>query len=162
MNKEPMTEQGYEKITKELEQLKTVTRGEVAKEIQEARELGDLKENAEYHAAKDKQGLMEGRISFLENLVALAQIINPAELPHEKVSFGSTVTLLDLDSDEEKTYTIVGSVEANADKGYISFNSPLAKQLLGKEEGDDFTAKLPSGEVDFEITEVKYVEITLD
>lgn len=162
MQKEPMTEQGYEKITKELEELKNVTRGEVAKEIQEARELGDLKENAEYHAAKDKQGLMEGRISFLENLVALAQIIDPTILPHEKVSFGSTVVLLDLDSEEEKKYTIVGSVEANMDRGYISFNSPMAKQLLGKEESDEFTAKLPSGEVDFEIQEVKYEEIIVD
>ncbi len=159
MHKEPMTEAGYAKITKELEKLKTVTRGEVAKEIQEARELGDLKENAEYHAAKDKQGLMEGRISFLENIVANAQIIKPEDLAHQKISFGSTVVLLNLDTDEEKKYTIVGSVEADMEKGYISFNSPLAKQLLGKEEGDEFTAKLPSGEVDFEILEVKFEEI---
>ena len=136
-------------------------RANIAKVIDEARELGDLKENAEYHAAKEKQGLMEARISELGDLVSRAQVIDPSTLSHKRISFGSTVTLLDRATDEELTYTIVGSQESNPDKGLISIQSPLAKLLLGKEEGDEVVANLPSGKKEYDIEEVGYREIEI-
>lgn len=162
MVKEPLTPAGFKKLSDELENLTNVKRGEVAREIQEARELGDLKENAEYHAAKEKQGLMEAHIAKLEDISGRTHVIDPTTLPHSKVSFGSTVVLLDLETEIEKKYTIVGGYESKVEKGYISYHSPLSKILLGKEEGEEITAKLPGGEVDYEILEVKYEEIVLD
>ncbi len=161
-NSEPMTKFGFEKISEELNYLKSVERPEIAKEIERAVELGDLKENAEYHAAKEKQNHTDSRIDELSKLIATAQIVDPSELEHARVSFGSTVLLCDLDNDEEVTYTIVGGFESNPQIGLISFNSPLAKQLLGKEEGDEFKAKLPGGEKEFEVLEVKYQEIVFE
>ncbi len=162
MDKEPMTIVGYNKITGELEFYKKKERPETVIALEEARQLGDLKENAEYHAAKDKLGLIDIQIAELGAIISKAIIIDPTSLPHDKVSFGSRVEIVNTDTDEEFTYTIVGGVESNAEKGLISFNSPLAKQLLGKEEGDEIIAKLPGGIKNFEILGVSYKEINLD
>ena len=149
----------FNKLSKELEQLKTVERGAIAKVIDTARELGDLKENAEYHAAKDKQGLMEARILDLTDLIGRAQVIDPSKLAHERVSFGSTVELIDQEDDSEVTYTIVGSQESDLSKGWISSGSPMARALLGKEEGDEVTITLPSGKKTFDIESIEAMEL---
>lgn len=161
MDKEPMTRVGYEKITGELDFQKNTERPETVIALDEARQLGDLKENAEYHAAKDKLALIDAQIAELGAIISKAVIIDPETLPHDKVSFGSTIQLVDVDTDEEFEYSIVGGVESNADKGMISFNSPLAKQLLGKEEGDEVTATLPGGQKTFEVLSVSYKELEL-
>ena len=161
MDKEPMTLAGYNKITGDLDFLKKTERPETVIALDEARQLGDLKENAEYHSAKDKLALIDSQIAELNAVISKAVIIDPSTLPHNKVSFGSTVSLVDTNTDEEFTYTIVGGVESNADKGLISFNSPLAKQLMGKEEGDEVTATLPGGVKTFEVLNVCYKEIDL-
>lgn len=161
MDKEPMTRVGYEKITSELEFLKNTERPETVIALDEARQLGDLKENAEYHAAKDKLALIDAQIAELGSIISKAVIIDPESLPHDRISFGSTVELLDVDTEEEFAYAIVGGVESNADNGLISFNSPLAKQLLGKEEGDEVEATLPGGKKTFEILNVCYKELDL-
>jgi transcription elongation factor GreA len=149
-----MLKSTFDRLSKELEQLKTVERVKIAKVIDTARELGDLKENAEYHAAKDKQGLMEARISELSDIIARAHVIDPSSLSHERVSFGSRVELIDVDDDSEVCYTIVGSQESNPDNGLISINSPMGKALLGKEEGDEVEINLPSGKKLFEVEEI--------
>lgn len=149
-----MLEATFNRLSKELEQLKTVERAKIAQVIDTARELGDLKENAEYHAAKDKQGLMEARILDLTDLVGRAQVINPEKLPHERVSFGSKVELIDQEDESEIIYTIVGSQESNPDIGLISVGSPMARALLGKEEGDEVKITLPSGTKKFDIEEI--------
>ena len=154
-----MLKETYERLTKELEDLRTNERAKIAKIIDEARELGDLKENAEYHAAKEKQGLMEARITELQGLISCAQVIDPSTLAHERVSFGSTVLLIDQDTDEEFCYTIVGTQETNPEKGLISIESPVARALLGKEEGDEVEITLPSGKKRFDIEEVSYKPI---
>jgi transcription elongation factor GreA len=159
---EPMTLFGYNKLQAEVKDLKEVKRPGVVKAIEEALEHGDLKENSEYHAAKEQQRHIDGRLADLAEIIGNAQIVDPSELEHAKISFGSTVVLMDLDTDEEITYVIVGGCESNPDIGLISFASPLAKQLLGREEGDDFKAKLPNGEREFEILEVKYQEIVFE
>jgi transcription elongation factor GreA len=161
MQKEPMLRVTYEKLSKELDYLKNRERGIIAKIIDEARELGDLKENAEYHAAKDKQGLMEARINELGDLIGRAQVVDPSTLAHKRVSFGSTITLTDTDTDEELMYTIVGGQESNPDKGLISIQSPLARVLVGKEVGDEVVAYLPDGKKNYDIEEVYYKEILL-
>jgi transcription elongation factor GreA len=162
VQKEPMLRVTYTKLSEELEQLKTHERGNIAAIIDEARAQGDLKENAEYHAAKDEQGLMEARIAELTDVVGRAQVIDPSTLAHARFSFGSTVELIDQESDEEVRYTIVGGQESNPSKGLISINSPMAKVLLGKEEGDEVTISLPTGKKMYDIEEVLYVEINLD
>ncbi len=161
MQKEPMLKVTFDRLSTELEQLKTVERAKIAKVIDTARELGDLKENAEYHAAKDKQGLMEARILDLTDLVGRAQVIDPSNLPHERICFGSTVELVDQEDDSEVTYTLVGSQESNPDNGLISIGSPMARALLGKEEGDEVTIILPSGKKTFDIESISYEEIEL-
>ncbi|MCK5905186.1 MAG: transcription elongation factor GreA [Gammaproteobacteria bacterium] len=161
MQKEPMLKVTFNRLSKELEQLKTVESGKIAHVIDVARELGDLKENAEYHAAKDKQGMMEARIVDLTDLVGRAQVIDPSTLAHARVSFGTTVELIDQEDDSEVTYTLVGSQESNPDKGLISIGSPMARALLGKEEGDEVAIALPSGKKSFDVESVSYVEITL-
>ena len=161
MQKEPMLQETFEKLSRELEQLKNVERAAIAKVIDEARALGDLKENAEYHAAKEKQGLMEARIIELQDLLSRAQVIDPSTLPHERVSFGSTVVLVDQDTDEEVSYVIVGGQESNPGKGLISIQSPMARALLGKEEGEEVELQLPGGRKRFDIEEIKYVPIEL-
>jgi transcription elongation factor GreA len=157
-----MLKQTYNKLSKELEQLKTVERGAIAKVIDEARELGDLKENAEYHAAKDKQGLMEARITELTDILGRAQVVDPSTLAHARVSFGSTVQLTDQNSGEEVTYTVVGGTESNPAKGLISIQSPMARALIGKEEGDEVELVLPSGTKTYDIEEISYKEIVLN
>jgi len=157
-----MLRETYVKLSEELEQLKTHERGNIAAIIDEARAQGDLKENAEYHAAKDEQGLMEARIAELTDVVGRAQVIDPAALAHERVSFGSTVELVDQETDEELVYTIVGGQESNPSKGFISILSPMAKALLGKEEGDEVEIALPTGKKTYDIEEVSYVEIVLN
>ena len=160
--KEPMLKETYNKLSQELEQLKTVERSVIAKVIDEARELGDLKENAEYHAAKDKQGLMEARIAELTDIVGRAQVVDPSTLAHTRVSFGSTVQLVDQNTDEEVSYTIVGGTESNPSKGLISIQSPMARALIGKEEGDEVSLALPGGKTTYDIEEISYEEIILD
>lgn len=161
MEKEPMTNAGYEKITGELNFLKTQERPETVIALEEARQLGDLKENAEYHAAKDKLKIIDSQIAELGAVISKAVIIDPSTLPHTKISFGSTMKLLNVDTEEEFEYSVVGGIESNLEKGYISFNSPLAKQLLGKEEGDEVTAALPGGQKTFEVLEVFFKELEL-
>lgn len=159
---EPMTLFGYEKLQAEIKDLKEVKRPQTVKDIESALEHGDLKENAEYHAAKEMQKNIDKRLGELQDLISNSKIVDPSELNHAKVSFGSTVVLTDMDTDEEVTYTIVGGCEANPDIGLISFGSPLAKQLLGKEEGDECKIKLPNGVKEYEIEEVKYQEIVFE
>jgi len=161
VQKEPMLRITYTRLSEELEQLKTHERGIIAKVIDEARELGDLKENAEYHAAKDKQGLMEARIAELTDVVGRAQVVEPEGLAHVRVSFGSTVLLCDQETEEEISYTLVGAQESNPSKGLISLQSPMARVLIGKEEGDEVELVLPSGKKTYDIEEVSYVEIKL-
>jgi len=149
----------FTKLSRELEQLKSVERGVIAKIIDTARELGDLKENAEYHAAKDKQGLIEARILDLTDLVGRAQVIDPSKLAHERISFGSTVGLIDQEDGSEVIYTIVGAQESDPSKGWISSGSPMARALLGKEEGEEVNIKLPSGEKTFDIESIEAMEL---
>jgi transcription elongation factor GreA len=159
---QPMTLFGYNKLQAEVKDLKEVKRPGVVKAIEEALEHGDLKENAEYHAAKESQKNIDNRLAELAEILGNSQIVDPSELEHARISFGSTVVMTDMNSDEEFTYTIVGGCESNPDMGLISFNSPLAKQLLGKEEGDEVKVRLPGGEKEFEIDEVKYQEIVFE
>ncbi len=161
-NVEPMTLFGYNKLQSEVKNLKQVQRPQVVKDIEVALEHGDLKENAEYHAAKEMQKNIDNRLVELQIVIGSSQIVDPSELAHAKISFGSTVVMTDMDTDEEVTYTIVGGCESNPDMGLISFASPLAKQLLGREEGDEVKVRLPGGEKEFEIEEVKYVEIVFE
>lgn len=156
---EPMTEYGYNKLITELKHLKEVERPNNIIEIDTAREHGDLKENAEYHAARDKQLFLDARINELTQLVAITRVIDPKTIKHDKVSFGSTVILEDMDTEEELCYTIVGSTESDPIKGLISYHSPLAKQLLGKEVGDEVNVQLPKGKADYEILKVFFKEI---
>ncbi len=156
MQKEPMTSEGYDKLTTELSDLKLIHRPKIIIAIEEARQLGDLKENAEYHAAKEDQANINKKIAEMEDMVTKAVVIDPSTLAHEKVSFGSTVTIINVKTDEEITYTLGSFLDSNPDNGIISFNSPLAKQLLGKEEGDEFTARLPGGNIEFEVDSIVY------
>ena len=159
---EPMTLFGYNKLQAEVKDLKEVKRPRCVKDIEEALEHGDLKENAEYHAAKEMQKNIDNRLGELQLVLGNSQIVNPSELEHARISFGSTVVMTNMNTDEEVTYTIVGGCESNPDMGLISFGSPLAKQLLGKEEGDEVKVRLPGGEKEFEIDEVKYQEIVFE
>jgi len=161
MQKEPMTSQDYDKLTQTLNDLKLVQRPKILVAIEEARQLGDLKENAEYHAGKEDQANIDKKIAELDDLITRVIILDPTTLPHDKISFGSTLKLVDVDTDEEITYTIVSSLHSNPEAGLISFHSPLAKQLLGKSEGDEFTATLPGGKKEFEILEVYFDESKL-
>jgi len=161
VQKEPMLRPTYVKLSEELEQLKSVERGVIAGIIDEARAQGDLKENAEYHAAKEKQGLMEARIAELTDVVGRAQVVDPSTLAHARISFGSTVLLIDQNTDEEIKYTIVGGQESNPTKGLISIQSPMARALIGKEEGDEVELVLPSGKKTYDIEEVLYEEINI-
>jgi len=158
MEKEPITLQGLEKIKKELEELKNIKRPKVIQAIAEARAHGDLKENAEYHAAKDEQAKIEGRIIKINDLIARANVIDVTELEKKDVViFGSTVDLLDLDNNKKKTYKIVGEEEADLTKNLIYFKSPIGKGLIGKNRKDLITITTPSGEKNFQIIEVKYI-----
>ena len=161
-NVEPMTLFGYNKLQAEVKDLKQVKRPQVVKDIEEALEHGDLKENAEYHAAKEMQKNIDNRLADLQGIIGNSQIVDPSALAHARISFGSTVVMTDMDTNEELTYTIVGGCESNPDMGLISFGSPLAKQLLGREEGDEVKMTLPGGKKEYEIDEVKYQEIVFE
>ena len=157
MKKIPLTVNGAEQLKAELQKLKSVARPAIIEAIAEARSHGDLSENAEYEAAKEKQGFIEGRIAELENKLAHAQIINPKEIHEEgKIVFGATVQLLDLDTDEKAQYQIVGDDEAEIKLFKISVNSPIARALIGKEEGDIAEVQAPSGLREYEILKVAY------
>lgn len=156
MTKEPMTQFGYAKLSKELEWYKNDERPKTVIELDYARSLGDLKENAEYHAAKERLAFIDAKVAELADILGRAQVIDPATLPHKKVSFGSTVTLLDVDADEELEYTIVGAPESNPENGFISIHSPLARVLMGKAEGDEVHANFGSKKMEFEILKVYF------
>ena len=162
MAKEPMTKYGHEKLKAELNDLNKVQRPETVEEIDIARSHGDLKENAEYHAAREKLRFIEGRIGELGELLINSQLVDPSTYTHDKVRFGSTVKLEDINSEEELTYTIVGRTESNPDIGLISFHTPLARGLMGKEEGDEVEITLPNGKKEFEILEVSYKTIKFE
>ena len=155
MEKIPMTRAGYEKLNAELKQLKSVERPAIIKAIAEAREHGDLSENAEYHSAREKQSFIEGRIKELEGVIGLADVIDPKSLSGS-VKFGATVTLVDEDTDEEKTWQIVGEHEANIEKGLLNIKSPIARALIGKEEGVSVEVRTPGGDKAYEILEIVY------
>lgn len=156
MDKFPMTRRGAEALQVELKHLKSVERPAVIQAIAEARELGDLKENAEYHSAREKQGFIEGRIKELEGVLGLAEVIDPTKLSGA-IKFGATVTVVDEDTDEEKTWQIVGEHEANVDNGLLNIKSPIARALIGKEEGDSVEVRTPGGQKDYEILSIKFV-----
>ncbi len=156
MEKIPMTRQGYEALEVELKHLKSVERPAIIRAISEAREHGDLSENAEYHSAKEKQSFIEGRIKELEGALALAEVIDPTKLSGS-IKFGATVTLIDEDTEEEVTYQIVGEYEANIEKGRLNMKSPIARALIGKEEGDSVEVRTPGGEKAYEVVKVAYL-----
>ncbi len=157
MNKVPMTRAGEIKLREELEQLKKVDRPRIVKAIAEAREHGDLKENAEYHAAREQQSFCEGRIQEIEGKLSNAQVIDVTAIPcTDKVIFGATVDIVNVDTDETLTYQIVGDDEADVKANKISVNSPIARGLIGKSVGDEVTIKTPAGEVVYEIDKVRH------
>ena len=158
MEKEPITTQGLKKLQEELEDLKKNKRPKVVEAIAEARAHGDLKENAEYHAAKDQQGHIEGRVLEINDIIARANVIDVSKFDNTgKVIFGSTVSVKDLESESKKTFKIVGKDEADINKNLIYFKSPIGKSLIGKSVKDLITVNTPSGEKNFEILEVKYI-----
>ena len=156
--KYPMTKQGALALEEELKHLKTVLRPQITEAIAEARELGDLKENAEYHAAREQQGMVEARIRDIEGRLSNAQVIDVTAIARTgKVIFGTTVTIANVDTDEEVRYQIVGEDEAEIKEGKISVTSPIARALVGKEEGDVVAVKTPSGVIEYEIVEVRHI-----
>ena len=158
MDKEPITFQGLEKLKKELEELKNIKRPKIIKAIAEARSHGDLKENAEYHAAKEEQAKIESRVIEINDLIARANVVDVTKLEKkDNVIFGSTVYLINLENNEKKIYKIVGKDEADIAKNYIYFKSPIGKALIGKKKKELIAVETPSGEKNFEITEVKYI-----
>jgi len=158
MEKEPITSQGIEKLKIELKELKNIQRPKIIEAIAEARAHGDLKENAEYHAAREEQAKTESRIIEINDLIARANIVDVTKLEKgDNVIFGSTVYLVDLENKEKKVYKIVGKDEADIKKNYIYFRSPIGKALIGKAKKDLIAVKTPSGEKNFEITEIKYI-----
>lgn len=158
MNKTPITVHGAEKLKEELKQLKTIERPRIIEAIAEARAHGDLKENAEYHAAREQQSFVEGRIKDIEAKLSNAEIIDVTTVNASgRVIFGATVVLLDIDSDTEVTYRIVGEDEADIKQGLLNYSSPIARGLIGKEQDDEVTIQTPGGEKHYEIIEVRYV-----
>lgn len=155
MEKIPMTRAGYDRLDEELRELKGTQRPTVIREIAEAREHGDLSENAEYHAAREKQSLIEGRIKEVEAILSLAQVIDPKSLSGA-IKFGATVDLVDEDTDEEKTFQIVGEPEASLEHGRLNMKSPLARALIGKDEGNSVEVVTPGGQKSYEILAIRY------
>ena len=151
-----MTRGGHAALDDELRQLKSVERPAVIRAIAEAREHGDLSENAEYHAAREKQSFIEGRIKELESVLSLAEVIDPSKLSGA-IKFGATVQLVDEESGEEKTYQIVGETEADIERGLLNIRSPLARALIGKDEGDSVDVKTPGGQRSYEVVRVRFV-----
>jgi transcription elongation factor GreA len=156
MDKNPITPEGAAKLREELTNLKSVERPRVIQMIATAREHGDLSENAEYHAARERQSCIEGRVKELEDKLARAEIIDPSKLAGDRVAFGATVKVMNVDTEEEATYRILGADEANINEGSIAVTSPLARGLLGKEAGDEVKVRMPGGERTYEILEVSF------
>jgi transcription elongation factor GreA len=156
MQKVPMTPAGFKKIKDELQDLLKVKRPENIKAIAEARAHGDLSENAEYHAAKERQSFIEGKINELQTKIALANVIDPSTISQDKIAFGATVKVMDVDTDEEKEFVLVGPEEADIKAGKISIHSPVGKSLIGKEEGDEVTIKAPAKTIEYEILEIRF------
>ncbi len=158
MRRVPMTIAGEKKLREELQHLKTVVRPSISNAIAEAREHGDLRENAEYHAAREQQSFCEGRITEIERKLAEAEVIDITRIKHSgKVIFGSTITLINLDTDESVTYQIVGEDEADVANGKISVGSPIARALMGKSEGEEIEVRAPAGNIEYEIDSVRHV-----
>ena len=157
MEKVPMTAAGLERLEADLKHYKHEERPSVIKAIAEAREHGDLSENAEYHAAKERQSFIEGQIMELEDTISRADVIDPTKLSGDTVKFGATVSVVDIESDEEHTYQIVGDVESDIKAGRLSISSPLARALIGKSEGDEVDFSAPGGQRAYEILEVKFI-----
>ncbi len=158
MTKVPMTVRGEKMLRAELTELKSVTRPRIIQDIATAREHGDLKENAEYHAAREQQSFCEGRIQEIEGKLSLVQVIDVSQIPYTgKVIFGATVTIINLDDDEEKTYSIVGQDEADIKAGKISIGSPIARALIAKNEGDEVQVTTPGGVIHYEIAKVEHI-----
>lgn len=155
MEKIPMTQAGFTALETELKHLKSVERPAIIKAIAEAREHGDLSENAEYHSAKEKQSFIEGRVKELEGAISLADVINPAKLSGT-IKFGARVTLYDEDTEEEKTWQIVGEYEANIEAGLLNIKSPIARALIGKDEGDSVEVRTPGGVKSYEVVSIVY------
>nr|CCD27747.1 transcription elongation factor GreA [Stigmatella aurantiaca Sg a15] len=158
----PMTPSGLRKLKEELKQLQTVERGKISREIEVARAHGDLRENAEYHAAKEKQGHIEGRILDLNDWIARAEVIDTSKLKGDKVVFGATVVLLDAETDKEVTYRIVGELEADIKKRWLAVTSPVARALIGKGVGDTALVRSPGGEREYEVKEIRFEDLADD
>lgn len=156
MDKIPMTVEGYARLEQELKQLKSIERPAVIKAIAEARDHGDLSENAEYHAARERQSFIEGRVAELEDKIARAEVIDVSRLTGKVIKFGAKVTLSDEDTDEESTYQIVGAEEADIGKGRLSVTSPLARALIGKQSGDSVEVTTPGGSKAYEVIRVRF------
>jgi transcription elongation factor GreA len=156
MEKIPMTRGGHDALDAELKLLKSVERPAVIRAIAEAREHGDLSENAEYHAAREKQSFIEGRVKELEATLSLAEVIDPTKLSGT-IKFGATVTLVDEETEEQKTYQIVGEPEADIERGRLNIRSPLARALIGKDEGDSVEVKTPGGQRSYEVVSIRFV-----
>jgi len=156
MEKIPMTRAGHSALEAELKQLKSVERPAIIKAIAEAREHGDLSENAEYHSAREKQSFIEGRIKELEGIISLSEVIDPKALSGA-IKFGATVTLVDEGTEETKTWQIVGEHEASIEKGLLNIRSPIARALIGKDEGDSVEVRTPGGEKSYEIVKIAYI-----
>lgn len=157
MPRVPMTVEGSKRLREELDELKSVQRPKITKDIAEAREHGDLKENAEYHAAREQQSFCEGRVAEIEGKLADAQVIDVTKIePTGRVIFGTTVTLVNLETDKTVIYQIVGEDEADVPKGKISVSSPIARAIMGKQEGDEIVVNAPAGDIEYEIAQVEH------
>jgi len=156
MKRVPMTPEGYKKMKEELDRLLKVDRPKNIKDIAEARAHGDLSENAEYHAAREKQSFMEGRIQELQANISMAEVIDPSKINQSSVAFGAKVKVVDVEADEEYVFTIVGAEEANVKSGKISITSPVARALIGKEVGDVAVVKAPSRTIEYEVVEISF------
>lgn len=161
MDKFPITADGFQRMEQEVKELKTVERPQVIQAIAEAKEHGDLKENAEYHAAREKQSFIEGRILELEDKIARAEVIDPQSLSGDKVMFGATVTVVDEETDEEACYQIVGEYEADLERKRIAITAPIARAFIGKHVGDSVEVKAPGGSRFYEILDVSYQRIAV-
>lgn len=158
MNRMPMTAEGAERLRRQLDELKSVERPRVIQALAEARAHGDLSENAEYHAARERQGFIEGRIATIEEALAIAEIIDVTKIDAEgKIVFGATIELFNLDTEQEVRYQIVGEMEADISQGLLSVTAPIARAMIGKEEGDEFQVDAPGGIVEYEVLSVAYI-----
>ena len=154
----PMTQEGYDQLKTELKHMTSIERPEVINAIAEARAHGDLSENAEYHSAKERQGYIEGRIQELNGKLSSANVIDVSKLSGDKIIFGATVKFVDVDTDDEKCFKIVGEDEADLEKNMISVNSPIARALIGKKEGDTLVIPIPKGTIEVEVLDVQFLD----